>query len=827
VLAQVDAIVNVRRKGIDIVDAQELRQRAFASLQDLFVRLAERQTVIIAIDDLQWGDLDSVAFLRALFAGPSPPSLLLIASYRLEDAATSPFLKAWRSYVDSADKVAINEMRLDELTPSESQQLALRLFRREARDAGVHVESIARESGGSPFLIEQLARYGAKDHQDKAALNLARVIEHRLDKLPARSRCLLETIAVAGHPLSEPIAYGAAACEFSDRPTLFALVAEHLLRVRDTNGSREIEIYHDRLREMIVASLTPERRRQLHLNLAVALEADASADPAVLSVHHREAGDLDRASQYALAAGDQASKALAFERAAEWYQLALASGRWSSLQATAVRKSLAAALVFAGRGTQAAAVYLEAAEAADRSSRSELQRLAAEQLLRAGHLDDGLAVLDGIARELGIWLAPRRWQTLLSLLLHRLRAAFPVHAFHDDPSSDRAARQLMVLDVYWSFFIGLINFDPIRAMDYQARHKLLAARVGDTKRLSLSLAMEAASCAASGKRNLNKIRDLIVKARALCEVTKSPEAAGLIATIEALCACVTGDWRAASHLAEEADRFLAERCSGVAWERATSIQLWDTAVFYLGEWRRLLDYAQRFPTQVEDAKMRGDVHAGVASFTGRTVLFLMSNQPMLAEQFVRDTIAALPSNRYLMPKVWRLTLEVYIAMYTGDGDRAWSLVNAQWPMLAASQFLRVEYVAITALDIRARAAIAAARSDIDPNHHLKEALKCARKLSRKRTRWARAIGMLIRAGVASVRRQEAVTVQLLEDAEAEFRRSDMSHYVAACQYRRGILIGGDNGQALTAAAEAWASSQGVVNLARIIDMLAPGKWERV
>jgi hypothetical protein len=416
---------------------------------------------------------------------------------------------------------------------------------------------------------------------------------------------------------------------------------------------------------------------------------------------------------------------------------------------------------------------------------------------------------------------------LLSLLLHRFRAAFPVQTFHDDPSSDRAVRQLMLLDVYWSFFIGLINFDPIRAMDYQARHKLLAARVGDTKRLSLSLAMEAASRAASGERDPNKIRDLIAKARALCEATESPEAAGLIATIEALCACVTGDWRATSRLAEEADRFLAERCSGVAWERATSIQLWDTAVFYLGEWRKLLDYAQRFPTQVEDAKMRGDVHAGVASFTGRTVLFLMSDQPMLAEQFVRDTIAVLPSNRYLMPKVWRLSLEVYIAMYAGDGNRAWSLVNAQWPMLTASQFLRVEYVAITALDIRGRAAIAAATSDTDPNDHLKEALKCARKLSRKRARWARAIGMLIRAGVASVRRQEAVTVQLLEGAEAEFRTSDMSHYVAACQYRRGILIGGDKGQALTAAAEAWANSQGVVDLARIFDMLAPGKWERV
>ena len=825
VLAQVDAIANVRRKGIDIVDAQELRQRAFASLQDLFVRLAERQTVVIAIDDLQWGDLDSVAFLRGLFSGRSLPSVLLIASYRMEDADTSPFLRAWRSSAE-AEGLAIEQMPLGELTYSESQELALRLLQSRAGDTGVQVASIARESGGSPFLIEQLAQYTKSEGEEKAGLNLRAAIEYRLSQLPARSRRLVETIAVAGQPLSESIAYVAAECEFSDRPTLFTLVADHFLRVRETNDSRQIEIYHDRLREMIVASMPRESRQQCHLNLAVALEADVAVDPAVLSVHRREAGDLDRASQYAWAAGDQASNALAFERAAEWYQLALESGKWNSVQATALRKSLAEACASAGRGARAAEVYLEAAKTADHDRRPELQRLAAEQLLRAGHLDEGLTVLEAIARQLGMWLPAKPWQTLLSLLAHRLRAALPVFPLKK-LSKAQAARHLITLDVYWSFLVGLTNFDPIRAMDFHARHRLLATRLGDAKRLSLSLAMEAASRAASGDYDTRRIDDLIKRARALCEGTHSPEALGLIATLEALCASVLGNWRAALRLADEADRFLAERCSGVAWERATSLQLLDAAIFYLGEWRTILDYAQRFPNQAEEATLRGDVHAGVASFSGRALPLLIADQPLLAAQFIQDTIAVLPRNRFLMPRVWMLNLEVYMALYSGDGDRAWDLVSSHWPALKASQFLRVDYLAIVSLEFRARAAIAAAAMDATRKHHLRDAMRCARKLSRKEPIWAHAFSMLIRAAVASVRRERKATVELLERAEAQFLAADMAHYVAACQYRRGMSIGGERGPALVATAEAWANSQGIVNPARIFNMLAPGRWESV
>jgi hypothetical protein len=52
----------------------------------------------------------------------------------------------------------------------------------------------------------------------------------------------------------------------------------------------------------------------------------------------------------------------------------------------------------------------------------------------------------------------------------------------------------------------------------------------------------------------------------------------------------------------------------------------------------------------------------------------------------------------------------------------------------------------------------------------------------------------------------------------------MSHYAAAAQYRRGQLLGNDEGKRLLAAATRFFQDQTVVNVPRITNLLAPGNW---
>jgi predicted ATPase len=56
--------------------------RVFASLRELFERLASRHALVLVIDDLQWADADSLTLLEAVLEPPDAPRLLLVASVR-------------------------------------------------------------------------------------------------------------------------------------------------------------------------------------------------------------------------------------------------------------------------------------------------------------------------------------------------------------------------------------------------------------------------------------------------------------------------------------------------------------------------------------------------------------------------------------------------------------------------------------------------------------------------------------------------------------------------------------------------------------------------
>ena len=160
VLQSVEAVALARRESSELPDPQELRRRAFAALRELLMRLGEQKPLILVVDDLQWGDIDSAILLSDLICSPTPPVLLFIGCFRSEDLERSPFLSEIRKSIGgSTAPLDHRELAVEALTQSEARELTLALLGRDDAVSRAQAHVVGRESAGNPLFINELVRH--------------------------------------------------------------------------------------------------------------------------------------------------------------------------------------------------------------------------------------------------------------------------------------------------------------------------------------------------------------------------------------------------------------------------------------------------------------------------------------------------------------------------------------------------------------------------------------------------------------------------------------------------------------------------------------------
>ena len=282
------------------------------------------------LDDLQWGDTDGAALLAEVMRPPLAPPVLLIAAFRDEQLEKNAFLRLLFQLAKQPGLVC-REIKLEPLSAVESAILAERLLA-ESNSGSSSVAAVARESGGNPFFLFSLAAslkegaaLGKRDERAAGGVVLDDLLWQRAQMLPADARSLLEAVAVAGSPIAQICAFRAAGLSGRD-PKVTAILRNGLLaRSAGTAESDEIDTYHDRIRESLVARLPEDTRRGYHVRLAAALVEFGSDDADRLAYHYELAGAPAPAGRYYLEAASRAAQVLAFDKAAALYT----ERRWS------------------------------------------------------------------------------------------------------------------------------------------------------------------------------------------------------------------------------------------------------------------------------------------------------------------------------------------------------------------------------------------------------------------------------------------------------------------------------------------------------------------
>ena len=339
--------------------------------------------IVLWIDDVQWGDLDSAELLTELLRGPVLPRLMLLASYRSEYESMNPCLKTISQperFVGGGALVA--RVAVGPLAPNDALGLAATLLEDAALHDPAHVASIARESAGNPYLITEIARYvqAASLHQEAGVaadgpIGVQDMVWLRIQRLPEESRRLLEVIAVAGRPLSQRCAYVPSGVDVKDHSAILLLRTERLLRSTGPGVDDEVEVYHDQIRECLLDRLSAKTKCEHHGRLAETLEARGGADPETLAFHFASGDQPSRAGRYYRKAAIQADRALAFDRAATLYRRALELTDWPMPMEAQIKAELGNALANSRRGREAGRAYLDAAVVPQSRSQSiELRR---------------------------------------------------------------------------------------------------------------------------------------------------------------------------------------------------------------------------------------------------------------------------------------------------------------------------------------------------------------------------------------------------------------------------------------------------------------------
>ncbi|MGH3197305.1 MAG: ATP-binding protein [Streptosporangiaceae bacterium] len=328
-LPEVAAILGPPTPGRGSMEME--RRRAFEAVRAFLRGLAERNPVLVLVDDLQDAGQSTVELMHFLGRQPAGARLLIVATVRAENDAQ----------IGAALAPVARRVEAGPLGPEAVGQLA-----RAAGQGELTGRILERTRGHTLFVVEVLRALASGDAGVPESLRTA--VQARVRRAGPPVEALLRAAAVLGatvDPLTLGVMLGlvpAAALELCE-----AALEARLLVV----SGRDYEFANDLIREVLYAS-TPEPTRLAHHRRAADL---LTGQPESLARHAAAAGDWLRAARAWLQAGADAMGRSAASDAAALATQALEAG-----ERVADAEVSARALVLRGRALEAAGAHAAA-----------------------------------------------------------------------------------------------------------------------------------------------------------------------------------------------------------------------------------------------------------------------------------------------------------------------------------------------------------------------------------------------------------------------------------------------------------------------------------
>lgn len=300
--------------------AKEQQNRLILQIIDLFRR--QTRPVLLLLEDLQWTE-ESLEVLKLLTQFVPQWPLLVVATYRQDERPSLP-----------QDLPEMSPMLLERLPAKEIARLSEAILGPNGRSPEL-LTLLQKETEGNVFFLVETLRALAEEAGQLSEIGhlvlperiltqgIASIIQRRLAKLPLSAHTPLKLAAVAGRQLDLAVfhaLYSPAIIE----PWLTLCVNAAVFNWQDGRW----QFSHDKLREALLAQLTPNEAPDLHRQIATAIrhvhQDNLAPYYADLATHYRIAQEPEEERHFAFLAGKQANQTYAYAEALAHLNRALA-----------------------------------------------------------------------------------------------------------------------------------------------------------------------------------------------------------------------------------------------------------------------------------------------------------------------------------------------------------------------------------------------------------------------------------------------------------------------------------------------------------------------
>jgi hypothetical protein len=627
----------------------------------------------------------------------------------------------------------------------------------------------------------------------------------------------LKTIAVAGRPITFQSVTCAAGQQTLDPNIVVKLRNDGLIRCTGPRMSDDVEAFHDRVRESILQRMPEQDLRNCHRALGETLEAVEGTDPETLAIHFHGAGQSAKAGRFYEQAADSALHALAFAHAADLYGLALDLLDLDEGRATVLKMKRAESLANAGRGSEAADLYVDAATHAEGSEEIELLKQAAYQYCISGHVDEGRDTFRRVLKRFGYGFPGTPIQAVAKTLW--MRGRLRIRGFRVKHAKTVSEDVIQRIDVIRAVGTGIAVIDPLCGWGFQTHATLLSMRAGDPYRSALCLAWDAASHSCSGKPARRWVDRLLCAADALAVKADHPRPIGMVRLAYGIADFMEGENEPCYTLAEEAEMIFSEHCSGANWEMNTAKIFKTWGYLYAGQLALLRENYQELMT---DTRERGDRYLMATAGTQiGTIALLMNDQPGFAQQQLDEILAQWTRVGFNVQHHNGVFGQIYLHLYRGDPIKAYELVESSLPTYRKAMLFLCQHIRVDWHGVAGRCAIAAAQVSDDPTGYQKRARYHIKKLQKEKLAWGDGLAALIQSGLELQQGDRDKGIEQLRATAERFREAKLLQLLYATERKLGLLMGGEEGAETVKAADAWFQQEGVRDAEKFAHVYCP------